>query len=296
MIDAISYREPNKLAMLHISQDKTERRFTFTDIRHKSSQCANYFKSLGIKKGDRVILVLKRHYQFWFAMLGLHKLGAIAIPATNQLQSHDFEYRFKSAGVCAILCTADGDTAAEVDIACEKFPQIQKLIVNGTRDGWRTFDEEYTLFSSHFERTPESPCGDDLMLMYFTSGTSGYPKIAAHSYKYRAGPFPDREILAQRRSRRPALHDLRYRLGKGGLGQDLRPVAVRSRDLRLRLRPLPRRGHPADVREIQDHDLLRAADDAAHDDQAGYLQIRPQLRQAYDDRRRSAEPRGLPPV
>ncbi len=189
VIDAISYREPNKLAMLHISQDKTERRFTFTDIRHKSSQCANYFKSLGIKRGDRVMLVLKRHYQFWFALMGLHKLGAIAIPATNQLQSHDFEYRFKSAGVCAILCTADGDTAAEVDIACEKFPQIRKLIVNGTRDGWRTFDEEYTLFSSHFERTPESPCGNDLMLMYFTSGTSGYPKIAAHSYKLALGHF-----------------------------------------------------------------------------------------------------------
>ena len=189
VIDEISYKEPEKLAMIHVSQDKTERRFTFTDVRHRSCQAANYFKSMGIRRGDRVMLVLKRHYQFWFAIIGLHKLGAIAIPATNQLQSHDFEYRFKSAGVSAILCTADGDTAHEVDIACENFPQIQKIIVNGEREGWRNYDEESKLFSSHFKRRPDSPCGDDLMLMYFTSGTSGYPKIAAHSYKLALGHF-----------------------------------------------------------------------------------------------------------
>ncbi|MBR5239664.1 MAG: AMP-binding protein, partial [Clostridia bacterium] len=80
--------------MLHIAKDKTERRFTFTDMRKMSSQCANYFASLGIKKGDRVMLILKRHYQFWIAMLGLNKLGAIAIPAVDQLHEHDLEYRF----------------------------------------------------------------------------------------------------------------------------------------------------------------------------------------------------------
>ena len=189
VIDEIAYKDPDKLAMLHISKDLTERRFTFNDMRRASNQCANYFKSLGIKKGDRVMLVLKRHFQFWFAIVGLHKLGAIAIPATNQLQAHDFEYRFKAAGITAILCTADGDTAAEVDIACESYPQLKRLIVNGMREGWRTFDEEYTLFSSHFDRTEASPSGDDLMLMYFTSGTSGYPKIAAHSHKLALGHF-----------------------------------------------------------------------------------------------------------
>ena len=105
-VDAIARREPDKLAMLHIANDMTERRFTFKDIKDASSQSANYFKSLGIKRGDRVMVVLKRHYQFWFAILGLHKLGAIAIPATNQLLAHDFVYRFKAADVKAILCTA----------------------------------------------------------------------------------------------------------------------------------------------------------------------------------------------
>ena len=88
--------------MLHVANDMTERRFTFKDMKDGSSQAANYFTSLGIKRGDRVMLVLKRHYQFWFAILGLHKLGAIAIPATNQLMEHDFTYRFKAAGVSAI--------------------------------------------------------------------------------------------------------------------------------------------------------------------------------------------------
>ena len=190
LVDAIAKREPDKLAMLHVSRDKVERRFTFKDIKKESNRSANYFKSLGIKKGDRVMLVLKRHYQFWFAMIGLNKLGAIAIPATNQLQEHDFEYRFNAAGVSAIVCTADGNTSEQVDIAAAKCPELKhKIMVNGVKDGWRSFDEEYSLFSTHFNRTADSPCGDDLLLMFFTSGTSGYPKIAAHNHKYPLGHF-----------------------------------------------------------------------------------------------------------
>ena len=190
LVDALAEKEPAKLAMLHIDKNKTERRFTFKDMKRASAQCANYFKSLGIKKGDRVMLVLKRHYQFWFAMIGLNKLGAIAIPAPNQLQEHDFEYRFNAAGISAILCTADGDTAHQVELAAKNAPELKHLIlVGGDRDGWRNFDEEYTLYSSHYNRTDNAPGGDDLMLMFFTSGTTGYPKIAAHSYKYALGHY-----------------------------------------------------------------------------------------------------------
>ena len=190
LVDELANKEPKKLAMLHISRDGTERRITFSDVKKASNRCANYFKSLGIKKGDRVMLVLKRHYQFWYAMIALNKLGAIAIPATNQLQEHYFEYRFKSAGISAIVCTADGDTANQVDIAAKNCPELKhKMMVNGTREGWRNFDEEFELYSTHFDRTEDSPCGEDLMLMYFTSGTSGYPKIAAHNYKYPLGHF-----------------------------------------------------------------------------------------------------------
>ena len=190
LVDELSRREPDKLAMLHIAKDLTERRFTFTDMRKMSSQAANYFASLGIKKGDRVMLVLRRHYQFWIAMLGLNKLGAVAIPAVDQLHEHDLEYRFNAAGVSAIVCTAEGEVSHHVDTAAEKCPTLKiKMMAGGEREGWRNFDEEFKRFSSHFDRTEDSPCGEDIMLMYFTSGTSGYPKIATHNYKYPLGHF-----------------------------------------------------------------------------------------------------------
>ena len=189
-VDAIARREPDKLAMIHIANDMTERKFSFKDVKDASSQAANYFKSLGIRRGDRVMLVLKRHYQFWFAILGLHKLGAIAIPATNQLVEHDFTYRFNAAGVSAVLCTADGDTAHQIELAEEVTGQkLTKIIVNGSREGWHNFDEEYGLFSRRYTRTQDAPCGSDPMLMLFTSGTTGYPKMAMHSYKYALGHY-----------------------------------------------------------------------------------------------------------
>ena len=189
-VDAIARREPDKLAMIHVANDMTERRFTFKDFKDASSQSANYFKSLGIKRGDRVMLVLKRHYQFWFAILGLHKLGAIAIPATNQLVAHDFTYRFDAAGVSAVLCTADGDTAHQIELAeAEMGLNLTKVLVGGSREGWHNFDEEYCLFSRRYVRTDDAPCGDDPMLMLFTSGTTGYPKMAMHAYKYALGHY-----------------------------------------------------------------------------------------------------------
>ena len=189
-VDAIAKKDPEKLAMIHIDKYKNERRFTFNDMKRASAQCANYFKSLGIKKGDRVMLVLKRHYQFWFSILALHKLGAIAIPATNLLQAHDFDYRFKAAEVSAIVCTADGDVANQVDIAAKECPSLTtKILVGGEKEGWHNFDEEYPLYSAHYYRNEDTACGKDLMLMFFTSGTTGYPKIAAHNYKYALGHY-----------------------------------------------------------------------------------------------------------
>ena len=190
IVDGIARKDPEKLAMVHVANDMTERRFTFKDMKDASSQAANYFTSLGIKRGDRVMLVLKRHYQFWFAILGLHKLGAIAIPATNQLLEHDFVYRFQAAGVSAIVCTADGDTAHQAELGEQAAGvQLTKIMVGGSREGWHDFDEEYALFSRRFRRRDNAPCGDDPMLMFFTSGTTGYPKIAMHSYKYALGHY-----------------------------------------------------------------------------------------------------------
>ena len=136
------------------------------------------------------MLILKRHYQFWVSILALHKIGAIAIPATNMLVQLDLTYRFKVGCISAVVCTADGESAHEVDKAeTELDISLTKVIVNGDREGWHNFNDEYSLFSRRFRRRDNSPCGNDPMLMFFTSGTSGYPKLAAHNYKHPLGHF-----------------------------------------------------------------------------------------------------------
>lgn len=190
VVDAVADKTPDKLAMLWVSRFNEEKRFTFSDIKKYSNKTANYFKKLGIKKGDRVLLVLKRHYQFWFAITALHKIGAIAIPATFLLTKKDFVYRFNAAGVKAVVATSENDIPNAIDAAEPESPTLKiKCIVNGTRDGWSDFDKRIEDESDVFPR----PTGEDevmindLALMYFTSGTTGYPKIAAHDGTYSLG-------------------------------------------------------------------------------------------------------------
>ncbi len=190
VVDAVAAKTPNKLAMLHIAKDGTERRYTFSDMSRLSAQTANYFRAMGISRGDKVMLVLKRHPHFWLSILALHRIGAVAIPATNLLMEHDFEYRFKAGNVSAIVCTADGDTARQAELASAKAPSMKTMILaGGKRDGWHDFDGEVGAYNMTFPRTEETSGGNDPMLMLFTSGTTGYPKLAAHTYRYALGHY-----------------------------------------------------------------------------------------------------------
>ena len=190
VVDAIAEQEPDRLAMIHLDREKTERRFTFRDISEMSSRAANYFRALGVRKGERVMLVMRRNWEFWPVIVGLHKLGAIAIPATDQLVEKDFEYRFRTAAVSAVVCTALGGCAAEAEKAMARCPDVRlKVVSGGAREGWHSFDDEYAAYSARFQRTEESICGDDTMLMLFSSGTSGYPKAVDHSCKYPLGHY-----------------------------------------------------------------------------------------------------------
>ena len=190
IMDELAKEHPDQLAMLHLDINKKERRFTFLDFHKMSNRAANYYKSIGIKKGDRVMLVLRRQYHFWITMLAMEKIGAVVIPATDQLLCKDYIYRFQTGEVSAVVCTSHGQAAGEIEKALPECPGIQTLVYcGGQRPGWHDFDSEYSVFSSHYERPADAACGDDPLLMFFTSGTTGYPKLVCHSHKYPLGHY-----------------------------------------------------------------------------------------------------------
>ncbi len=183
VIDAIAIEEPEKLAMIWINEAGEEHKFTYADLMKKSNQVANMLVDHGIKKGDKVMAVLKRHYQFWFLTIALCKIGAVLIPATNQLMKKDYTYRFEAAEVKYVFATIDGEVPEHVEGAIKEYDGIkEKFIVRGKKDGWVCFDEEIQRYPDTLERIPNKV--DDDMLLYFTSGTTGYPKMVLHSNYY----------------------------------------------------------------------------------------------------------------
>ena len=183
VVDELARLEPERRAMVWCNDKGEEHTFTFGDISRYSNQAANLFASLGIARGDTVTLVLKRHYDFWFALLGLHKLGAVGIPATNLLTKKDFVYRFHAAHVKGIVCTTDGETIQHVEDALPECPTVTvKVSVHGGRDGWVNFLEELKKQPQTFAR--RETAATDPMLLYFTSGTTGMPKMVWHDFSY----------------------------------------------------------------------------------------------------------------
>ncbi len=190
VVDVLAEKCPDKTAMMHISKEGRERRITFADMKNYSNKTANYFHYLGIRKGDKVLLVLKRHYQFWFALVALHKIGAVAVPCSFLLTKKDFEYRLKTGKINAVVCTADGEVSDEMDKAAKNYMGLRaKMLVGGSKEGWSNFNRDVRFFSSQFKRPANVSCGDDTALMFFTSGTTSYPKMAAHSHKYPLGHY-----------------------------------------------------------------------------------------------------------
>jgi len=182
-LDAIAQKNPDKLAMLWVEPGQDPQRFTFGMLSEMSNQAANYFARMGIGRGDKVMLVLRRHHQFWVAINALHKLGAIVVPATDQLVEKDFVYRFNAAHIKAVVATGVGGVAEQIEAALPKSPTVSiKLMAHGTRPGWGDFDAGMATESTAFARVQTEK--DDTMIMYFTSGTTGYPKIVRHDFTY----------------------------------------------------------------------------------------------------------------
>ena len=181
VVDELAKLAPDKLAILWVGDDGTEKRFTYKDIAEESSRVANMMLAHGVKKGDFVLAVLKRHYEFWFLAYGLMKIGAVLIPATSQLTPKDYLYRFKVADISYIVATAEDGVAEKADAAVAQYDGIkERFITHGSREGWTDFLPEAAKFSPVRERIETNIY--EPMLMYFSSGTTGYPKMALHNY------------------------------------------------------------------------------------------------------------------
>lgn len=187
VIDAWAETNPTKRAMLWTNEDGEERTFSFHDLKAYSDRTASYFQSIGIGKGDVVMLILKRRYEWWMSMLALHKLGAIAVPATHLLRKHDIEYRCNAASIHTIVACGDKDIIRNVEAAKTYCPTLKNLVSIGEiiPDGWKDFQQGIAQ-AAPFTR-PERNNSTDTMLMYFTSGTTGEPKMVCHDFTYPLG-------------------------------------------------------------------------------------------------------------
>ncbi len=185
---------PERLALLWTSERGEEIRFTFKDLKEQTDQVAAYYQSLGIGHDDKVMLILKRHYQWWLSMLALCKLGAVAIPATHMLTKHDLVYRNRRASVKAIICVNDDYVTTQIRAAMPESPTVKTLVaVNSLAlsdhpvpDGFHDWNKEWRQ-APPFRRPEHANSNEDTMLMYFTSGTSGEPKMVAHDHLYALG-------------------------------------------------------------------------------------------------------------
>ena len=191
VIDVLGTEKSDKLALLYVSNIGEEKRFTFGDMKRLSDKAANYFVSEGVKKGDPVLLILKRSYLFWIITLALNKIGAIMVPASNMLKGKDYVYRCNKAKIKYAVITGDDECTEDFDSVLDQYETIEKRFVTKHKPvkGWIDFEEGFEKASEEWTR----PTGDaattvdDTMIINFSSGTTGYPKIITHDFRYPLG-------------------------------------------------------------------------------------------------------------
>ena len=193
VVDKYAEIDPDKIALIWTNDNEEKHTFTFKDMKEYSNRTANLFKSLGIQKGDKVMLTLKNRYEWWFCMVALHKIGAIAIPATHMLKLHDIDFRLRQAEVKCVVSVEEDTLLPDYEEAEKELEiDLKKLVIETDRDGWINFNKAIEEQSPIFER----PTGDDktyaeeIFLIYFTSGTSGLPKMVSHKHTYALGHIP----------------------------------------------------------------------------------------------------------
>lgn len=188
VVDAWAKEDPDRLALLWTNDEGQERRYTFADIKEKSDSVASYYQTLGIGRGDCVMMMLKRRAEFWFSIVALHKLGATAIPATHLLTAKDLIYRCNSANIKMIVCASEDVIMTHVDECLPQCPTVKYVVGTGKpeRKGWLSLDEGMAS-APVFVKPEKVNENHDISLLYFTSGSSGNPKMVAHNFLYPLG-------------------------------------------------------------------------------------------------------------
>lgn len=190
IVDEWARIEPDKRALLWCNDHDEEKTFTFSDISSMSNRAVNMFAAHGIKKGDVVMLILRRRWEYWICATALIKMGVILIPGTLQLSKHDISYRANAANIKAFVCVNDPYVMEQMELALPEAPCIEKVFVtNEDKEGWINFDTEFVKYSDKFERPSkeEGNKSTDIMQIYFTSGTTGMPKMVCHNYLHPLG-------------------------------------------------------------------------------------------------------------
>lgn len=187
VLDRIAEKTPDKPALIWVGEDFSEKVFSFRDVSLLSMRAANFLTAQGIKKGDRIVLALRRNWQFWIIMMACARIGAVTVMVNNQLLKHDFQYRFEKTGSCAIICSSMDKTIEEASLAIEKCPEVKVCISTcGSRNSWIDFDSSFMDFPANFPRDPSLKATDPL-LIFFSSGTTGFPKGIIHIHTYPLG-------------------------------------------------------------------------------------------------------------
>lgn len=188
VVDAWAAEQPDKNALLWTNDRGEHHQYTYAELKEKTDRTASYFQSLGIGHGDMVMLILKRHYEFWYAIIALHKLGAVAIPATHLLTKKDIVYRCNAASIKMIVAAGDDVVLQHIIDAMPESPTVERLVSTGPHipDGFEDFHQGID-HAAPFVRPEHVNTNDDISLMYFTSGTTGEPKMVAHDFTYPLG-------------------------------------------------------------------------------------------------------------
>ena len=292
-------RWPDRTALVWCDENGAEAKFTFGEMKSRSDKAANFLKGLGVRKGDPVMLILKRRYEFWFCALALHKLGAICIPATHLLTEKDIVYRNNAADIKMIIAVDDPGVLDRIIVAGKHSPTLQhRVILKGMRPGWQSLDEGIEAASEDFQRPEgrDDASNTDTLLIYFTSGTTGPPKMVRHDYTYPLG-----HILTARYWQNVRDGGLHFTVADTGwakaawgkfYGQWIAGSAVFVYDYD--------RFVPAEMLRLLDkyrgHHVLRPPDHLPLSDQGGSVPVRFQSAGILLGRRGTAESRGLPAV